>query len=272
MMRLKHLLSLILMIAVLAVSFTASFAESARMTPVVKVVKEWSGAVVNISTERVLLLRTHPFWGQFGGMIGDPSAQNMQTVGTMQAKSIGSGVIISKDGLILTNAHVVQMANKIFVTLSNGKQAEAAITALSPENDLALMKISPPEDIKPVRIADDAMIGETVIAVGNPLGLENSISVGVISGLNRNIVVNNQVNPALSGLVQTDASINQGSSGGALFNLDGELVGINLAVIQGANSIAFAIPYTKIDNVLKEYQEAKKVPVSVVNVIKIPGQ
>lgn len=271
MMKQKLLLSLTLIAAVLTCA-AASSAESARMTPIVKVVKEWSGAVVNISTERVLLLRTHPFWGQFGGMIGDPSAQNMQTVGTMQAKSIGSGVMISKDGLILTNAHVVQMANKIFVTLSSGKQVGAAITAMSPENDLALIKISPPEDIEPVRIASDAMIGETVIAVGNPLGLENSISVGVISGLNRNIVVNNQVNPALAGLVQTDASINQGSSGGALLNLDGELVGINLAVIQGANSIAFAIPYTKIDNVLKEYQEAKKAPVSVVNVIKIPVQ
>lgn len=271
MMRLKHLLALTLIAAVITCANGVS-AESARITPIVKVVREWSGAVVNISTERVILLRTHPFWGQFGGMIGDPSVQNMQTVGTMQAKSIGSGVVISKDGLILTNAHVVQMANKIFVTLSDGKQAEAVIMAVSPENDLALIKISPPENIKPVRIAEDAMIGETVIAVGNPLGLENSVSVGVISGLDRNIIVNNQVNPALTGLIQTDTSINQGSSGGALLNLDGELVGINLAVIQGANSIAFAIPYTKIKNVLKQYREAKEAPASAVNVVKIPVQ
>lgn len=270
-MRLKHPAVIIFIYAAVVCS-NSLYAESARMTPIVKVVKEWSGAVVNISTERVLLLRTHPFWGQFGGMIGDPSTQqHMQTVGTIKAKSIGSGVIISKDGLILTNAHVVQMANKVFITMNNGKQAEAVIAAISPDNDLAILKITPTEDLRPARIASDAMIGETVIAVGDPLGLENSISAGIISGLDRDLNIGN-MSPVFKGLIQTDASINQGSSGGALFNLDGELVGINLAVVQGANSIAFAIPYTKIKKVLKEYDEAKKAPVSVVNTIKIPVQ
>lgn len=269
MMRSKHFLLPVLAVVVLTYA-NAAFGESARMTPIVKVVKEWAPAVVNISTERVILLRTHPFWGQFGGMIGDPSAQNMQTVGTLKATSIGSGVIISTDGLIVTNAHVVQMANKVFVTLSDGKQMEAVVTASNAQDDLALIRIPPPENIKPARIASDAMIGETVIAVGNPLGLENSVSVGVISGLNRNIVVNGQVNPTLTGLIQTDSSINQGSSGGALLNLDGEVVGINLAVIQGANNIAFAIPYTKVKNILRDYRAATGTQVPAAKVVKIP--
>ena len=248
--------------------------ESTRITPIVKIVKEWSPAVVNISTERVVTLRTNPFWGQFGGMISEFNNQNAQTIGTMNLKSVGSGVIISKKGLILTNAHVVQMASKIYVILSDGKQAEAVMERISPEDDLALIKIEPPEELKQVKLADDAIIGETVVAVGDPLGLENSVSAGIISGLNRDIGSNGGVpNPVFTGLIQTDASINQGNSGGALFNLDGQLVGINIALVQGANSISFAIPYTKIKKVLKEHSEgrAENAP-SVVNVIKIPGQ
>jgi len=232
-----------------------SAAESARVTPVVKIVKEWSPSVVNISTESVVLLRTNQYGGVFGG-VNIPGAQPM---GTMKLKSVGSGIIISKDGLILTNAHVVQMASKVYVILSDGNHAEAAVEALSPQDDLALIKITPPEPLRPARIAEDAMIGETVIAIGNPLGLENSVSVGVISGVNRNIIGNNgMTSPVLTGLIQTDASTNEGSSGGALLNLDGQLVGVNLAVVQGANSLGFAIPYNKIDRMLAEYSAAKR--------------
>ena len=147
------------------------------------------------------------------------------------------------------------MASKIYILLSDGKQAEAFPEAISPEDDLALIRIRPPEALKPVKIAGDVIMGETVIAVGNQLGLENSVSVGIISGLNRNLLSNGK--PILTGLIQTDASINQGSSGGALFNLDGELVGINLAIVQGANSVGLAIPYDRIKKFLKNYREGK---------------
>lgn len=226
--------------------------ESVRITPVVKVVKEWSPSVVNISTEQVVRLQTHPLWSQLGGI---PDAQNVQQVGTMKLNSVGSGVIISKDGLILTNAHVVQVASKIYVMLNDGKQAEAVIEAMSQPDDLALIRINPPEELKPVKLADDVIMGESVITIGNPLGLDNSVSAGIISGLNRNIMSGKT--PVLTGLIQTDASINPGSSGGALFNLDGELVGICLAVVQGANSIGVAIPYDRIKKVLKDYREGK---------------
>ena len=226
--------------------------DNVRITPVVQIVKEWSPAVVNISTESVVMMQTHPFWSQFGGV---PDQFTTMPMGAMNLKSVGSGVIISKEGLILTNAHVVQIANKIYVMLSNGKQAEAVTEAISQEDDLAVIRIKPPEPLKQVKIADDVMVGETVIAIGNQLGLENSVSAGIVSGLGRNILSNGK--PFLTGLIQTDASINQGSSGGALFNLNGELVGINLAIVQGANSIGLAIPFDKVKAFLKNYHEGK---------------
>jgi serine protease Do len=229
---------------------------SARITPVVKVIREWSSSVVNIGTEQIVLLRTNPFFGQFNANLNLPGSQIGQPVGTMNLKSVGSGVVVSKDGLILTNGHVVQMASKIYVTLSDGKQTEASLEALNPDDDLAIIKIKPPENLKPVNIADDVMIGETVVTIGNPFGLENSVSAGIISGLNRD-VGGAQPNSIFTGLIQTDAAINQGSSGGGLLNLDGKLVGINLALVQNVNSIGFAIPYTKIKKMLKDYREGK---------------
>lgn len=237
---------------------TGVFAEeSARVTPTVKIVKEWSPSVVNISTERVVILQKHPLLGQL--VMPNEFNQNVLSLGAMNLKSVGSGVIISKEGLIITNAHVVQMASKIYVLLSDGKHAEASLEAISPKDDLAIISIKPPEALKAAMIANDVIMGETVIAVGNQLGLENSVSEGIISGLNRNILSNGK--PVLTGLIQTDASINPGSSGGALFNLDGELVGINLAVIQGANSVGLAIPYNRIKKFLENH-----------NVVKVPVQ
>ncbi|MDD5436912.1 MAG: trypsin-like peptidase domain-containing protein [Candidatus Omnitrophica bacterium] len=226
-------------------------AENVRMTPVVKIVKEWSPAVVNISTESVVMMQAHPLLGQ----LGVPSEFNTMPMGTMNLKSVGSGVVISKEGLILTNAHVVQMASRIYILLSDLKQAEAVAEAISPEDDLAIIRIKPPEALKPVKIANDVFVGETVVAIGNQLGLENSVSAGIVSGLNRNILSNGK--PILTGLIQTDASINQGSSGGALFNLSGELVGINLAIVQGANSVGLAIPFDKVKKFLQNYRDGK---------------
>jgi len=106
-----------------------------------------------------------------------------------------------------------------------------------------------------MKLAGDVMIGETVVSIGNPLGLENSVSVGVISGLNRKITATETGQVVFDNVIQTDASINVGSSGGALINLDGKLVGINLAVVQGAQSLGFAISYDKIKGILKDYEE-----------------
>lgn len=235
-------------------------AESPRNSPVVKVVKEWSASVVNISTERVVLVQQQqPYQQAYAGAFDEFFKQYaQQTVSTMKLKGIGSGVIVSKDGLIVTNAHVVNMANKVYVILSDGVTAEATVPAASPNDDIAILKITPPENLKPIKLAEDVMIGETVVSIGNPFGLENSVSAGIISGTNRSFSLPPPQNLNFTGLIQTDASINIGSSGGALLNLEGELVGINLAVVQGAQSIGFAIPAPRIKDILRQYDEYLK--------------
>ena len=239
------------------------FSESVRMTPVVKVVQQTSPSVVNIGTERTVLIRQHPF---YGSALDDFLRESQQgIVGTLKTQSLGSGVIVSKDGLIVTNAHVIQMANKIFVNLPGGDAREAQLLGTNAGDDLALLKIDIAEDLPFISPSEDVILGETVVSIGNPLGLQSSVSSGIVSGLNRSLTVGKHV---FSNLIQTDASINPGSSGGALVNLDGKLAGINLAVIQNAQNIGFAIPAQKIKTLLAEYdkikaaQSEKKIPVT----------
>lgn len=231
------------------------FAADVRNTPVVKIVREWSSSVVNISTERVVLLQQNPNWQKFGSFFDEFYKNSFMTVpGTMKLTSVGSGVIVSSDGLVITNAHVVNMASKIYVILSDGTTHQAKLAAINFGNDLALLKIAAAVPLKPMRFAKDIFVGETVISIGSPLGLDHSVTVGVVSGLNRNVTETATGRVVFDNLIQTDASINLGSSGGALINLDGELIGINLAVIQGAQSLGFAISYDKIKGILDDYE------------------
>lgn len=253
----KKIMRLAATVGLLVLAAGAYFVQGSRNTPTVKVVREWSASVVNISTENLVSLRYHPYWGRYGGIFDNFLNQYQSTiVGTMKLNGLGSGVVISKDGLIVTNAHVINMASKVFVIFSDGKVAEAALAAINPGNDLAIIKVKPPKALKPIKLAKDIMIGETVISIGNPLGLQNSVSAGIVSATNRSFSGPGGQN-AFTGLIQTDAPINQGSSGGALLNLRGELVGISLAVVQNAQSISFAIPFDKIKSILKDYREAK---------------
>ncbi|HPM42563.1 MAG TPA: trypsin-like peptidase domain-containing protein [Candidatus Omnitrophota bacterium] len=227
-----------------------------RNTPVVKVIREWAPSVVNISTEKTVLLQANPNYKQFGNFFDDFYKDYfLKTQSTMKLKGVGSGVIVSGSGLIVTNAHVVNMASKVYVVMHDGATYEATLAAINPKSDLALLKINSADKLKPVKLADDVMIGETVVAIGNPLGLENSVSVGVISGLGRKITTQPTGQVVFDGLIQTDASINIGSSGGALLNLEGRLVGINIAVVQGAQSLGFAVSYDKIKSILKDYED-----------------
>ncbi len=233
-------------------------ADGARETPVVKVVRECAPSVVNISTERLVRLGKQRYWGAYGRQMDSVFDQHFVTIPkTMMLKGVGSGVIVSETGLVMTNAHVVNMASKIFVILSDNTACEARVDAISQKDDIAILQIKPLDPIKPVRLAGDVMIGETVVSIGNPLGLENSVSAGIVSGMNR-VFKSSDGRVAFDGLIQTDASINMGSSVGALFNLDGELIGINLAVVQGAQSIGFAIPAQKINTLLNKYKELKQ--------------
>jgi len=248
----------LLLCLALALAGCAAPVVSPRETPVVKVVRDNAASVVNIRTESLVDLKEHPAWGQYGERLDRFFKQYFgedYSEGTVKLKSVGSGVIVDRAGLIVTNAHVVHRAKTIYAVLRDGTVAEAAVVKVNTLDDLALIRIRPDRELRAVRFADvkTLMVGETVVAIGNPLGLENSVTTGVISGIDR-AFKNTECDYACSGLLQTDASINPGNSGGALLNMDGELVGVNLAVVLGAQNIGFAIPVNKVMQMLGEQQ------------------
>lgn len=238
-------------------------AENLRETPIVKTVRKCAPTVVNIGTEQRVLLQKNPFWGQQFGSQMDASHKNFfqdhnpVAFGNLSLKSLGSGIVVSPDGLIVTNAHVAGMASKIFVTMPDGAKSEAILIGTDNANDLALIQVYTKKPLAYLEIADDVLIGETVISIGNPLGLENSVSAGIVSGTNRTFYTQPQIE-SFKDLIQTDASINQGSSGGALVNLEGKLTGMNMAVMQNAQGLGFAIPAKKIKRMLEEYEKVRK--------------
>jgi serine protease Do len=151
-------------------------------------------------------------------------------------------MIIHHEGFIVTNAHVVEDASKVTVVLADGRELPAQVINASPEKDLAILKVDSPNDLPVVELgtSSDLMIGETVIAIGNPYGYANTVTSGVISALGRDIQVDED--RWLRGLIQTDAPINPGNSGGPLFNVLGQVIGINTAIRAQAENIGFAIP------------------------------
>ena len=230
-------------------------AGSNRRTPIVIAVEKASPAVANISTERLITQRhVDPFFGSrselFDQFFNDFFGQSQKQ---MVERPLGSGVIIDEDGYIVTNEHVVSRASKIKVRLSDGKDFEATIISSDPISDLAVLKINSPTPLPYVKMGTsrDLMIGETVIALGNPFGLENSITTGVLSAKNRTMTFSSQYGDIkYDGLIQTDALINPGNSGGPLINIDGELIGINAAIVNQAQGIGFAIPVDKVRQAL----------------------
>jgi serine protease Do len=207
-------------------------AALSRRTPVVEAVERVGPAVVNIATEKIVERSLSPwfFW--------EPQY--------MRALSLGSGVIIDPLGYVITNAHVITRANQIQVHLRDGKRLTATPVAVDVAEDAALLKLDGRERFPYVQMgrSDDLLIGETVIALGNPFGLENSVSSGVVSAKNRSIEADGR--PVFQDLIQTDASINPGNSGGPLLNINGEVIGLNTAVRQGAQGIGFAIPIDRV--------------------------
>lgn len=194
-----------------------------RRTPVVIAVEKTAPAVVSIETE-VTVINPIPFWGP-----------DTYTTGAQ-----GSGVIIDDSGVILTNAHVVSGAETITVHLASGEEHPAELVGMEPDLDLAVLRIDAAE-LPEIDLGSSAglMLGESVIAIGNPYGLGQTVSTGVISHVGRPV----ELQPGIvQDYVQTDAAINPGNSGGALVNLDGQLVGINTAVHAQAEGIGFAIP------------------------------
>ena len=243
-------------VIIFVLSFTVLYAgENIRETPVVKAFRKISPAIVNISTERIVSVRNDPFFGFGHGIFDEEESGTRQ----YKATSLGSGVLIDADGFILTNDHVISKASKIIITLSDGKKFEGRLISTYPQKDLAVVKIDGDKPFPYIELgnSDDLMVGETTIAVGNPYGLEHTVTTGVLSAKNRSIESQGQV--VFDNFLQTDAAINPGNSGGALLNLEGELIGINTAIIRQAQGIGFAIPVNTVKEVLEKLLDHRKI-------------
>jgi serine protease Do len=224
-----------------------------RHTATVDVVREVGPSVVNITTERITTTAS-PFRGRStADPVFDNFFQNFFVPRSQTVQSLGSGVIFDDQGHVLTNEHVVARADRVRVTIADGREYDAELVGADPNNDLAVLKILT-DDALPFSepgISDDLMVGEPVIAIGNPFGFSNSVTTGVISATNRS--VRSQGNDfTVHGLLQTDALINPGNSGGPLLNAEGQLIGINTAIFAGAQGIGFAIPIDVAKRVIHE--------------------
>ncbi len=260
----------ILLNSCLAVLLTVSLISEAfagiNIPSISPLVKQVGSAVVNISTERMVK-------NQFGGMLPgmprefqeffeqfDPFMGPQSGAKERLQSALGTGFIISSDGYIVTNNHVVKNADKIYVTLSeqNNKQdkVEAKVIGSDAETDLALLKISVKKDLPAIKFGDsDKMeVGDWVVAIGNPFGLSNTVTTGIISAKGRDIHAGPYDN-----FLQTDASINPGNSGGPLLNLDGEVIGINTAIAASGQGIGFAIPSKLASSIIDQLKSGQKV-------------
>ena len=219
-------------------------------------------SVVNISTTQTVVTKTNPF-PNFQFPPGSPFEDMFKEFGTPQerkASALGSGFIIDKDGTVVTNNHVIKDADDILVRVNGDKEYKAKIIGTDPLSDIAVLKIQSDDKFKPVKFgnSDLARIGDWVIAIGNPFGLGGTVTTGIISARNRSIGLSRYED-----FIQTDASINQGNSGGPLFNMDGDVVGVNTAILSqgGSIGIGFAIPSNNakqvVDQLIK-YGETKR--------------
>ncbi|MBW2450955.1 MAG: DegQ family serine endoprotease [Deltaproteobacteria bacterium] len=246
----KHLL------AVLLITLWA-LPAMAEVPDFVELADQLKPAVVNIRTAKTVQRQSPSFPGPrspgqdmfeefferfFRDMPQEPRKQ----------RSLGSGFIISKDGYILTNDHVVNGADEIMVKLSDGREFSGEVRGLDPKLDLALVKIEAGESLPAVTLGDSdkLQVGEWLMAIGNPFGLEQTVTVGIVSATGRVIGAG-----PYDDFIQTDASINPGNSGGPLFNTRGEVVGINTAIVAGGQGIGFAIPVNMAKQIIPQLRD-----------------
>jgi serine protease Do len=219
-------------------------------------------AVVNIST--TMVVKEQPFLGGRPSPFGerDPFREFWEKFfggeipRERETRSLGSGVIINKEGYIVTNNHVVEHAKEIIVTLHNERDYRAEVVGRDKKTDLALIKIGAKEDLPVVPLGDseELGVGEWVLAIGNPFGLAETVTAGIVSAKGRVIGAG-----PYDDFIQTDASINPGNSGGPLFNFWGEVVGINTAIIATGQGIGFAIPINMVKELLPQLKEKGRV-------------
>lgn len=227
-----------------------------RRNQVVEVAEKTSESVVNISAEKVLRRSIMPFEDLFFDFFS-PSP-NLYKI-----ENLGTGVITNASGIVITNYHVIEGAKNIKITTLKGEIYNAEILGFDENSDIAILKIKDAKkafNAANLGTSKDLLIGESVIAIGNPMGLSNTVTTGVISALKRK--VKGESGTIYSDFIQTDAAINPGNSGGPLLNILGEVIGINTAIIKNAQGIGFAIPIDRAKKILKDiikYGEVKPV-------------
>ncbi len=222
-----------------ALFFAPPVWASDRETPVVLAVRKVGPAVVNINSQQQVSHTVGPFGRNpfFDNFFRDFFERQPQ-----QRVSLGSGIIIDGEhGYILTNAHVIERTTDIKVVLQDEREFSVRIVGVDADSDLAVLQIAPDTTLPAVDMgdSDDIMIGESIIAIGNPFGFSHTVTTGVVSAVNRSIKADQRI---YHDFIQTDASINPGNSGGPLLNIKGELIGINTAIYAKAQGIGFAIP------------------------------
>ena len=243
-------------LVILLITWTNGFCSfETRENDVVKAVRKASPAVVNISSQYEIRKNSNPFSGY--GM--DPMLDKFfrdffapELERREKRTSLGSGVIIDGTrGLVLTNTHVVEKATTIRVALNDQREFEATMIGMDPDSDLAVLKIQSDQVLPAIQMghSDDLMIGESVVAIGNPFGFSHTVTTGVVSSVNRSIKTADRV---FHKFIQTDASINPGNSGGPLLNINGELIGINTAIYAQAQGIGFAIPINRAKRIISD--------------------
>jgi len=251
-----------ILITFFLVSFTAQvFAEEVPES-FADLAERLMTSVVNISTTTTVITSTNPFPG-FEFPPGSPFEDMFKEFGTPQKRksaALGSGFIIDKKGIVITNNHVIQDSEDIVVRVDGDKEYKATIIGQDPLSDIAVLQIDSKEKFKPVKFgnSDEARIGDWVIAIGNPFGLGGTVTAGIISARNRSIGLSRYED-----YIQTDASINSGNSGGPLFDMNGDVIGINTAILGkgGSIGIGFSIPSNsakKVVDQLIEFGETKR--------------
>jgi len=230
-------------------------------TNIPKLVKDLKPSVVNISTTKVMKGNAFGFRSPYGNderfekffenFFGNDMPQH-----EYRSKGLGSGFIISADGYIVTNHHVISKAEEIQVIMENGDKYDAKIIGSDSKTDLALLKIKPEHPLPAVKLGDSSRldIGEPVLAIGNPFGLGHTVTTGIVSAKGRSLGLG-----AYDDFIQTDAAINPGNSGGPLFNFNGEVIGVNTAIIAGGQGIGFAIPVNMVKRIVGQLKESGKV-------------
>ncbi|MBM4023175.1 MAG: trypsin-like serine protease, partial [Planctomycetes bacterium] len=230
-----------LTIALAVANASAVVASESRRSAIVVAIESQKDSVVNIHGQKMV-----PSDGEEEGEL-------------RRVNGMGTGVVLDARGYAVTNYHVVEGVKRIEVALASGRTVAASLVSHDPRTDLAVIKIDVDGPLPVARIgtSSDLMIGETVLALGNAFGYEHTVTRGIISALHRDVEVSRT--QRYDDLIQTDASINPGNSGGPLLNIDGEVVGINVAVRAGAQGIGFAIPIDHVLDVVSKLISAERI-------------